>query len=127
MRSSVLRVLCVLRFMVIVIHCAVGAILWMPGISASGLWKRSYQVHKHCFNGGLKGRDLRLQRFPEIMFGLTAIFLQEGSHPELDEVKTLPMSRILLEMESPHLLAPIHQQDTIYHMVWLLWHSVWLS
>ena len=31
--------------MVIVIHIvAVGAILWMPVNSASGLWKRSYQV-----------------------------------------------------------------------------------
>ena len=62
-----------------------------------------------------------LQRFPEIMFRFTVVLLQEVRHPELEEVvKTLPMSRILLETDSPHLLAPIHQQEkynTAYGLV----------
>ena len=69
-------------------------------------------MNSHCFNGGLKERDLWLKRFPEIMFGFTAISLLEVRDQELDEVvKTLPMSKILLEMDSPHLLVPIHQQE----------------
>ena len=33
-------------------------------------------------------------------------------HPELENVvKTLSMSKILLEMDSPHLLAPVHQWE----------------
>ena len=69
-------------------------------------------MHRHCFIGGLNERDKWLQRFAEIFLGFTAILLQEVRHLELKEVvKTLPMSRILLETNSPHLLAPVHQQE----------------
>ena len=46
------------------------------------------------------------------MFGFTAVLLQEVRHRELEEVvRTLPMSKILLETDSSHLLAPVHQQE----------------
>ena len=69
-------------------------------------------MHRHCTNGSLKERGIWLQRFPEIMFGFIAVLLQEVRHSKLGEVvETLPMSRILLETDSPYLLAPVHQQE----------------
>ena len=67
--------------MVIVIHCR----SWGHSMDASeqclramerelpSTSRRRYKVHRHCFNGGLRERDLWLQKFPEIMFGFTAL------------------------------------------------------
>ena len=74
--------------------------------------RRSVRVHRHCYNGSLEEKDKWLQKFPGTMFGFTSIILYSNRHNELDQVvKSLPLSKILLESDSPYLLAPVHQNE----------------
>ena len=54
------------------------------------------------------------------MFGFTAILLQEVRHPELEEVvKTLPMSRILLEMDYTTSSGSSTSAGEIQYTIWV--------
>ena len=47
------------------------------------------------------------------MFGFTALILRRERHPEVDQViRQLPLEKILLETDSPHLKAPEHERNS---------------
>ena len=67
------------------------------------------KIHRHCFNGPVKEMEKWHQSFPSIMFGFTALILRPERHREVsDVIKKLPLDRILLETDAPHLTAPEH-------------------
>ena len=67
------------------------------------------KIHRHCFNGGLKEMRKWQAAFPKVKFGVTAVLLCREFHPELEQVvNQLPIESLLLETDSPHLLAPEH-------------------
>ena len=48
--------------------------------------------------------------FPKVKFGFTGLLLHPERHAELDTVvEKLPLDQILLETDSPHLIAPEHE------------------
>ena len=67
------------------------------------------KIHRHCFNGPVKEMEKWHQSFPSIMFGFTALIVRPERHREVsDVIRKLPLERILLETDAPHLTAPEH-------------------
>ena len=78
------------------------------------------KIHHHCFNGGLDLYRKWSRYIPHMKFGITAILLREERHPELEAVVDLmQLEEILLETDSPHLIAPVHGRghNTPYGLV----------
>ena len=79
--------------------------------------QRAQAIHRHCYNGGLeevrKWRDI----FPRTHFGFTGLITDPTKrHPEIREViKELPMDKILLESDSPHLLPELFKRNETYN------------
>ena len=68
------------------------------------------KIHWHCFNGSLREMEKWQETFPQLKFGFTGLLLRPERHGELDKiVRRLPLESILLETDSPYLLAPEHQ------------------
>ena len=68
------------------------------------------KIHRHCFNGSVREMEQWQSTFPKVKFGFTGLLLRPERHGELDTVvEKLPLDQILLETDSPHLIAPEHE------------------
>ena len=103
---------------VLVIHCREGdnksrdasdmCLTVMSSFLKDDVAKNS-RIHRHCYNGGVREMIRWRDGFPSVMFRFTALILRRERHIEVDDViKQLPMEKILLETDSPHLKAPEH-------------------
>ena len=74
--------------------------------------KGTYKIHRHCFNGGLKEKDLWLAQYPNTVFGFTGLILSSERHPEIDTVvRSLQPHQIVLESDAPYLLPPCFKNE----------------
>ena len=70
-------------------------------IKNMGLQER--KIHRHCFTGSVEELIEWTENFPNCYFGLTKTIFR--SSPTQDSVKSMPLTRMLLESDCPYLSA----------------------
>ena len=75
----------------------------------SKLWSKVLVIHCRDYNNSPDASDLCLKTIENKVRGFTALILRPERHCEVsDVIKKLPLDRILLETDAPHLTAPEH-------------------
>ncbi len=68
--------------------------------------KREHRIHRHCFTGPLEEAQEWMSHFPNCVFSLSPLILQQQSGQMEEMIRGLPLEKIVLETDAPYLSPP---------------------
>jgi len=75
-----------------------------------------HPIHVHCFTGSWELAQKLLERFSRLYFGFTGVITFKGrsADPIREVVRSLPLTRILLETDGPFMAPEPHRGDVAH-------------